>query len=50
MSTEDAVRLVYKSMTDFPEPIEFKKVKANVITMEKMNKGLADYAAKYPLR
>jgi len=50
MSTEDATRLVYKSMTDFPEPIEFKKVKANVITMEKMNKGLADYAAKYPLR
>lgn len=46
MATEDAQRVVWKSMTDFPEQVEFQKVKVNAVTMDALNKAIDEYAAK----
>jgi hypothetical protein len=50
ISTEDVEAVVWKSMTKFPEPVKINKVEPSIVTMDKLEKALNDYSARYQRR
>lgn len=50
ISTEDCTPVVWKSMTEFKEPLKVRKTEPAIVTMEKLEKALDEYVSRYHRR
>lgn len=50
LSSEDCTPVVWKSMTEFEEPVKVRKVEPSIVTMEQVEKALEKYSSRYHRR